>query len=258
MHHLQKQKAFTLIELLVVISIIALLIAILLPALGAARESARGITCASTLRQFGIVNAIYQNDHKQWNVPGEFSSSSLPTTRDWYANPDFYFGLGLPRRDSWDSPGFSVFRKIFNFGNYGNLNCPSKTIEDTTFPNRIDRSYGVNYDGYTGDAGGYAPNPGNGRNHDTGYIKGHTIDELKSPSEAYFFMDGNSRNLNRTNSTEAIWQTNGESTAFGSRALYRHNESANVSFYDGHAERRDPSSLYGDAIQPNWQYLYSN
>lgn len=55
---------FTLIELLVVISIIALLIGILLPALGAARESGRKIACASNVRQEVLAVAIYTNDYR--------------------------------------------------------------------------------------------------------------------------------------------------------------------------------------------------
>lgn len=82
-------RAFTLIELLVVISIIAILVGILLPALSAARESARSVQCMSRLRQLMTATLTYTIDHKNELVPEGVLDKSTGTVREWCWAIDF-------------------------------------------------------------------------------------------------------------------------------------------------------------------------
>src|SRR4051794_29422159 len=82
-----RPSAFTLVELLVVIGIIAVLIAMLLPALAKARQQAIGIQCKSNLRQCGLSLSMYANQWRGWIYPPGLGAGA-PLDRRW---PVFVF-----------------------------------------------------------------------------------------------------------------------------------------------------------------------
>ena len=81
-NHLNRQYSagFTLIELLVVIAIIAILAAMLLPALSSARGRARLTTCTSNLKTFGSVVMMYANEYNDYMLPKEVAKYPTPDT----------------------------------------------------------------------------------------------------------------------------------------------------------------------------------
>ncbi len=69
------KKNFTLIELLVVIAIIAILAALLLPALNNARMRARGVLCTGNLKQVGLTSTMYQQNYDDFIMPSRFTTA---------------------------------------------------------------------------------------------------------------------------------------------------------------------------------------
>ena len=126
-----RKYAFTLVELLVVIAIIGILIALLLPAVQAAREAARRLWCTNNLKQLGL--AVHNHESAYRVMPAAFTGT-VPSEFAWYGIPPYLW--------SWSALAeLSPFLEQTNIYNTMNLRLPTFDFTDIpdfpiTQPNR--------------------------------------------------------------------------------------------------------------------------
>lgn len=206
------KKLFTLIELLVVIAIIAILAAMLLPALNKARAQAHKISCVNQLKQMGTAEQFYTQDNNGMLTPCLWDDKH-PDGIQWYAKLQTY------------APGIFARKSVAR--TKATPLCPAGTAEEGLtigYGGIIIKASDLN-------TGGYTHNRNSGYKSQSGlWNQAFRQSKIKNPSSKFCILDGYYYELNGL--ADNTWEQ-----PQGNVAWRRHDSSGkrvNVLWYDGH------------------------